>query len=140
MKSKLSSIIAGVMALAIATTPAFAQGKPDLRGWVFPALKGITLTEQQKEQLNQIIDKTLLEGKSVLTQEQRQQVRTYLQEGEKLREILPKLNLSRKQRKQLREEMKLARTQVSQLLTPEQKQQFQKNIDRTRNPQQRLLR
>lgn len=137
MKSKLSSIIAGVMALAIATTPAFTQGKPDLSERVFPALKGITLTEQQKEQLNQIIDKTLLEGKSVLTQEQRQQVRTYLQEGEKLREILPKLNLSREQRKQLREEMKSARTQVSQLLTPDQKQQFQKNIDRIRNTQQR---
>jgi hypothetical protein len=131
---KLITMLLSILAIVLLTIPnrVFAQSVPVPISTVFPALQGIELTTDQQTQVNQIINNTFFGAKSILSSEQQEQLKTMLSQGNTLRDSVRSLNLSRSQMRQLQSTAKSARSQVSQILTSEQRQQWQQNIAQQR--------
>jgi Spy/CpxP family protein refolding chaperone len=94
---------------------------------VFPALEGVQLTPEQQAQLAEISGQALIEVQSLLSPEQIEQLNTALTQGQSLRVALSSLNLSGAQQHALREEFQSLRSQLAEVLTPEQQQQIMHN-------------
>jgi hypothetical protein len=127
MKLIRSLLVASMMTIAIATVPVMAQTEPMPITRVFPALQGIELNADQRSKIAQLADYTLSGVSGILTPEQQEQLKTSMQQGKTMRDVLLTLNLSLGQKQQLKGELKSAQTEMSQILTPEQEEKFQQN-------------
>lgn len=90
-----------------------------------PAVAELQLTPQQQEQLIQIIAQTQLELEAVMTDPQKQQFWSALNQGDRVRDAIEGAELSLSQLWQLRPVMQSTQTQVEAVLTPEQQQQVE---------------
>lgn len=129
---KSTVIMASLIAIVLSTTSTGVLAQSIPATTVFPTLQGIELTSGQQAQVNQIIDNTFFGAKSILNLAQQEQLKALLSQGTPLREAVRSLNLSRSQRRQFQSTAKSARSQLSQVLTPEQQQQWQQNISEQR--------
>ena len=128
MKNKLVSILTGAMILTTPFTTTAAQAQTTSITQLFPALSGISLTQEQQTQLEQLSQQTLPELENVLTPEQQTEFRAAVEEGKGVRVALLSLKLSAEQNKQLRSIFQSARTQITKTLTPQQQRQIMQNI------------
>jgi LTXXQ motif family protein len=94
---------------------------------LFPALVGIQLKPVQQTQLEQLSQQTLPKVRRVLSPEQLTKFNAALAQGQSVRGALAALNLSISQKFNLRNEMQSMRSQLNQVLTPEQQRQVKKN-------------
>ncbi len=133
MKLKITSILAGILALGAIATPiiAHAETTPDSDGLgpipqqIFSSLN---LTAAQKAQLKQIGQSTRSQIQGLLTPQQQQQMQQVRAEGQKLREMVKGLNLTLEQKTKIREIMQASRQQMEGVLTPQQREQLRQQI------------
>lgn len=136
-----AAALALIFGLSLSSLPALAQG-----GALTPApeviktrgpLRGIDLSPEQQASLRQIHQETRTQISGVLTPEQRQQMEARGQRWDSSapredmlwhRMGLRNLNLSEAQRDQIKTIMERSRSQVQNLLTPEQRQQYEANV------------
>jgi hypothetical protein len=128
MKSKLVSILTGAMVFTIPLTATVVQAQTTSLTQMFPALSGVSLTQEQQTQLEQLSQQTLPSVENVLTEEQRLQFQAALQEGKGVRVALLSVNLSTQQQKQIRDILQAQKTQITKTLTPQQKRQVMQNF------------
>ncbi|MBF2098004.1 MAG: hypothetical protein IGQ88_06470 [Gloeomargaritaceae cyanobacterium C42_A2020_066] len=134
-----------IIGLSAGSLPALAQATPagpppemvKARG----PLRGIDLSPEQQARLRQIHQETRTQISGVLTPEQRQQTESRSQRWDSSapregmlwpRMGMRNLNLSEAQRDQIKTIMERSRSQVQNLLTPEQRQQYEANIQSMR--------
>jgi hypothetical protein len=94
MKNKLLSILTGAMVLTIPLTTTVVQAQTTPLTQMFPALSGVSLTQEQQIQLEQLTQQTLPKIENLLTEEQQSQFQTELQAGKGVRASLLSTNLS----------------------------------------------
>lgn len=121
MKLKLMPILAGMLAIAVVTTPLAVKAGPNYQG----KRAALELTQQQRTQMEQIHRNTRSQMEAILTPEQKQQFQAALEQRRGMRGAIAAMNLSPEQQTQLRNIMQSARTQKDAILTSEQKQQLQ---------------
>jgi Spy/CpxP family protein refolding chaperone len=115
----------GVVIFAIASGSPSIQAQPQNQAnQDFPALAGIDLTPQQKDQLGRIRKDSRAQVESILTPEQKSQLKASLQQGSDLKKLRSEINFSPEQESKLKEVQQSARKKVQALLTPEQKQKI----------------
>lgn len=85
----------------------------------------LSLTDSQKNQIEQIFTSTRSQIQNVLTPEQREQLQTVKQRGMKNRGVFRSLNLSEEQKQQIKNIRQNNRQQISQILSPEQRKTMQ---------------
>jgi hypothetical protein len=125
MKSKLVSILTGAVVL---TTNTVVQAQTASLTQIFPALSGISLTQDQQTQLEQLSQQTLPEVENVLTNEQKIQFQAKLAEGKGVRVALLSVNISDQQQKQIRNILQGKKAQITKTLTLQQQRQVMQNI------------
>ncbi len=131
MKSKLSVVLGVVAALGLSTgiiasaiAPAYAEpgtmqqrGQRGQRGqWGERMAQELNLTPEQQAQIRQIREASKQQMQSVLTAEQRTQLETARQQGQR-----PRLNLSEQQRQQMQQIRESTKQKIEAVLTPEQR-------------------
>ena len=120
MKLKLMPILAGMLAIAVVTTPLAVKAEPNYQGKT-----ALELTQQQRTQMEQIYRNTRSQMEAILTPEQKQRFQAALEQRQGMRAAIAAMNLSPQQQTQLRNIMQSARTQKDAILTSQQKQQLQ---------------
>jgi len=136
MKFKLTSIIVGAIAIAVAATPLSAKADDTTSGTgsvvtqqsPHSPFAGLNLSQQQQDQIAQIRSSTRSQIQQVLTSEQQNQLQATIQAGQKPRAAFQSLNLSDQQKNQIKQLWQSARQQMKAVLTPEQRQQIQARI------------
>lgn len=128
MNVKLVSVLMGSIMLATPLTSTVARAQATPLAQLFPALSGISLTEEQQTQLEQLKQQTLPQVKNVLTPEQQTKFQTALEEGQGVRVALLSLELSAQQQQQLRSIFQSAKSQITKTLTPQQQRQIMQNV------------
>ncbi|WP_373539428.1 hypothetical protein [Chamaesiphon sp.] len=118
--STASAIVALVVVI-----PAIAQ--PMALTQLFPALVEIELQSSQQASLEQLSRQTLPGVKRLLNPSQAQQFDAALKQGKSVRVALVSLNLSKSQQLGLSRKLQSMRSQLTQILTPEQQQQVTQN-------------
>jgi hypothetical protein len=126
MKSRLVSILTGVMVLTTTTTIAKAQATPLTQ--MFPALSGVSLTQEQQTQLEQLSQQTLPSIENVLTDEQQSKFQVALAGGKGVRVALLSVNTNAQQQKQIRDILEAKKAQITKTLTPQQQRQVIRNL------------
>lgn len=134
-----------MIGLSAGSFPALAQtappGPPPEMIKARGPLRGIDLSPDQQASLRQIHQETRTQITGVLTPEQRQQMEARGQRWDSSapregmlwpRMGLRNLNLSEAQRDQIKTIMERSRSQVQSLLTPEQRQQYEANVQAMR--------
>lgn len=118
---KVMPILAGMLAIAVVTTPLAVKAEPNYQG----KRAAIELTQQQRTQMDQIYRNTRFQMEAILTPEQKQRFQAALEQRRGMRGAISAMNLSPQQQTQLRNIMQSARTQKDAILTSQQKQQLQ---------------
>ena len=121
MKLKVMPICAGLLAIAVVTTPLAVKAEPNYQG----KRAAIELTQEQRTQMEQIYRNTRSQMEAILTPEQKQSFQAALEQRRGMRGAISAMNLSPEQQTQLRNIMQSARTQKDAILTSQQKQQLQ---------------
>jgi hypothetical protein len=104
-----------------------AQAQPAQLTQLFPALVGIKLQPTQKAKLEQLSQQTLPVVRQLLSPEQAPQFDALLKQGQSVRVAIFSLNLSTGQKFRLTRKLQSVRSQLGQILTPEQQQQIAQN-------------
>ncbi len=127
MKDKIITAIAIGWAVTslVVVTPAQAQAAQLTQ--LFPALVGIELKPTQKAKLEQLSQQTLPEIRRLLSSAQIPQFDVAIDRGQSVRVALFSLNLSTAQKFKLNRKLQSVRSQLGQILTPEQQQQLAQN-------------
>ncbi|MEC4814641.1 MAG: P pilus assembly/Cpx signaling pathway, periplasmic inhibitor/zinc-resistance associated protein [Scytonema sp. PMC 1069.18] len=140
MKLRSLSIIAGAIALTLTATSLAVKAEPITSSPTVVAQqmrqkgKGmwqqLGLTEAQQEQIKIIRQNTRAEMDKILTDEQRAQLKTSMQNGgvqnrRNRRGGFASLNLTDAQQTQMRQLMESQKTQIEAVLTPAQKAQLE---------------
>jgi LTXXQ motif family protein len=126
MSNPFTAIAIGcVVTSLILVTP--AQAQPAQLTQLFPALVGIELQPTQKAKLEQLSQQTLPEVKQLLSPAQIPQFDAVIKQGQSVRVALFSLNLSTAQKFKLNRKLNSVRSQLGQILTPEQQQQIAQN-------------
>jgi hypothetical protein len=125
MKSKLISLLTGAMVL---TTTTVVQAQTTPLTQMFPALSGVSLTQEQQTQLQQLSQQTLPEVENVLTPEQKSKFQAALAEGKGVRIAVLSVNPSTQQQKQIRDILQGKKGQITKTLTLQQKRQVMQNF------------
>lgn len=126
MSNPFTAIAIGcVVTSLIVVTP--AQAQPAQLTQLFPALVGIELQPTQQAKLEQLSQQTLPEIRQLLSPEQVPQFDAVLKQGQSVRVALFSLNLSTAQKFKLTRKLNSIRSQLGQILTPEQQQQVAQN-------------
>lgn len=157
MKLKLMPMVVGAIAITLTAAPLALQAQADTfdsyrigqaqnggngrfdRG----PLAGIDLSEKQREQLADIRQDTQEKMQRILTEEQRQQIRSSMEnrrnqggvqtaQGQRGRRAYSQLNLTQKQKEQMRKIMEEQRERMEDILTPQQREQMQRNMENRR--------
>ena len=130
MKFKLFPLIAGVAALSFAVSPLAAQAqeaKPFVSQFQ-EVMQEIGVTEEQKAEFEQLRQSTRNQIATVLTEEQKQTLKTAILNGEGPMAAMKSLNLTEEQRTEVRSILQSARQEGSNILTEEQKQELREEI------------
>ncbi|HEY9646756.1 MAG TPA: Spy/CpxP family protein refolding chaperone [Chroococcidiopsis sp.] len=126
MKFSSAMMVAGLAAIAMLATPlaskVIAQDGPPPGP---PMFEELNLTESQRTQLEQIHQNTRTQIENLLTEQQRQQVRSAIESGSNPREAMRAANLTTEQRDQVRSIMEAAREQSQSVFTDEQRAQLE---------------
>ena len=120
MKVKPSIFIAGIAAIAITAIPVVAQAGPN-NGRIGGV--ELNLTAEQKAQLQQIGQQTGSQIESLLTPQQREQIRANASQGSRTgnkQALSAQLNLSNEQISKIQEIRKSSEQKMQAVLTPEQ--------------------
>jgi periplasmic protein CpxP/Spy len=130
MKVRLVALIAGTVgAIALVISPLLVNAQTPEQLDRFPAvLESLDLTPDQEEQLAQIRQNTRTQLETLLTPEQREQLKTTMQAGGTFRDALAAMNLSDDQHTQLRSVFRSAHQQARDVFTPEQQQEIRELI------------
>jgi periplasmic protein CpxP/Spy len=99
-------------------------------------LSGLNLTQQQQDQIDQIRNQMRSQVESILSETQRTQIRTAMQQGQDFRAAAAAANISDDQQAQIRQVFQASRQQMASILTPDQQQQLQQHM-RERHMQNR---
>ncbi|WP_159790603.1 hypothetical protein [Sodalinema gerasimenkoae] len=147
MKSLVQSLCVGAMAAgflgfagaAIAQPPqpvSHKQAQPPDPQTLFaqaqrlPIFTGVDMTEQQLVVLRPIFEQTHARINRVLSPEQQQKFhQALIEEGRPFQESVDLMDLTSQQEAQLDNILKMTGLQVAPILTPEQREQIQVNID-----------
>ncbi|NJM71148.1 MAG: P pilus assembly/Cpx signaling pathway, periplasmic inhibitor/zinc-resistance associated protein [Scytonema sp. RU_4_4] len=140
MQLKNLSLICGILALSLTVTSFAVKAEANSslplviaqsqeKGGVFQRLG---LTDEQKTKIQEIRRSTRTELDKILTEQQREQLKTTMQNRQGGRRVFDSLNLSDEQKNQLRQVMQSQKTQIEALLTTEQKEQLQKHREQMR--------
>lgn len=128
---KQFQLVPGSLALALAIAPmlpAVAQSGPQPVGpnqtRPYHSLK-LNLSNEQKARLKEIRESTRAKIEAVLTDEQKTQLRTAMQQQGKDRQAFRNLNLTDDQQAKIRAIRQESRKQMDEVLTPEQRAQLQ---------------
>jgi periplasmic protein CpxP/Spy len=125
LKLKQVAIATGILLSLMTLNPGEVQAQTN---GLLPIMDGIELTQSQQVQFDTLRQQTRSQITSILTSEQREQLRDAWTEDESLRETIANLNLTSSQREQLRQVFQSARTDFRNILTSEQQQQLRRNI------------
>ncbi len=106
MKLKLMPSIIGAVVFTTAI-PLVAQACPNGQG--------ANLTQEQRNQIEQIQRNSIQQVEGILTPDQQQQFQTALTQGQRMHSAVASLNLSPQQQSQLQGIMQSAKTQKQQL-------------------------
>ena len=123
-----SGLITSVPVLTVPALTAVAQAETNALTQLFPALAGVQLTPVQLTQLDSLSHQILPQVQNLLAAEQQAQFSAALAQGAGVRVAASSLNLSVTQRLQIFNILQTARSQVNTILTPEQQQQVQQNV------------
>jgi periplasmic protein CpxP/Spy len=119
-------LVGGILGGAITLMPALTQAQETGSQFPrFPALEQLDLTTDQEAKLAQIRQDTRVQLEDLLTAEQQETFTTKMSQGATFREAIAAINPSEEQRTQIRDTLQSARQSVSEVLTPEQRQQAQ---------------
>lgn len=133
MQLKLIPMLAGTIALALATTPLAVKAEPALsqlptQTQETPGRQRLQLTQEQKAKMAEIRNNTRSQIEAILTPQQKEQLKAAMQEPrQRRRETFAALNLTPEQQTQMRQIRQSAKSQFEAVLTPEQRQQMQQN-------------
>ncbi|AFY94174.1 Spy/CpxP family protein refolding chaperone [Chamaesiphon minutus] len=117
--------IGSVMTALVVVTP--AQAQPVALTQLFPALVGVKLQPAQTASLAQLSQQTLPLVRRLLSSTQVQQFDAALGQGQSVRAALFSLDLSRSQQFKLSRKLQSVKSQLNEILTPEQQQQVIQN-------------
>lgn len=128
---KLLQILSGAVVLTLTCAPmvpvvAQSNPQPGMTNQTrsYRGLK-LNLTDAQKAQMKQIRESTRAKIEAVLTDEQKVQLRTAMQQQGKDRQAFRNLNLTDDQQAKIRAIRQESRKQMDEVLTPEQRAQLQ---------------
>ncbi len=149
MKLKFMSVLAGAITalsfasvLIVAGTPLAAKAQPTQTSPASPGqvqnqspMAGVQLTQQQKDQLDQIRSNTSAQIQKILTPEQQNRYKVALQAGQGRQTAVAAMKLTDAQKTQLRQVVESARSQASAVFTSQQRQQIQQNLQQMQQHQ-----
>ncbi|ARV59471.1 P pilus assembly/Cpx signaling pathway, periplasmic inhibitor/zinc-resistance associated protein [Nostocales cyanobacterium HT-58-2] len=153
MKLKKLSLIFGAIALSLTVTSFAIKAEANSTSPIVVAqswekggrekegpLQRLGLTDEQKTKMKEIRRNTRAEVEKILTEQQREQLQTAMQNRQGRRSAFSSLNLSDEQKSQLQQVMQSQKTQMDAVLTAEQKAQLQKYREemRSRRPQRNM--
>lgn len=138
MKHTILPLLAGAIALSFTIAPSMAQFRQSQPEEIQNQSRfaGVELTETQRRQLREIYSNTRSEIEDVLTSEQRRQLESSRDDGNKGRDAFGQMNLSSEQRSQIQSIMRSAKNRTDEILTPEQREQVQRNMEQRRQERQ----
>jgi hypothetical protein len=122
----LAAITISTIVALVVVMPATAH--PVALTQLFPALVGIELQPSQQASLVQLSQQTLPAVRRLLSPAQVQQFDAALKQGQSVRVALFSLNLSQSQQFVLARKLQSVRSQLTEILTPQQQQQVTKNV------------
>ncbi|NEO43979.1 MAG: hypothetical protein F6K55_07515 [Moorea sp. SIO4A3] len=123
MNIKRFSLLAGIAAITLTSFP-MAVNAEELP----PFLSNLNITDQQKEQFEDIINNTDSKIEDILTPDQQRRFETIKVLRRQLRDAREGLNLSEEQLKQMQDINRSARFEMRGILTEEQRQQIRQEI------------
>ncbi|NEP27108.1 MULTISPECIES: Spy/CpxP family protein refolding chaperone [Moorena] len=123
MNIKRFSLLAGIAAITLTSFP-MAVNAEELP----PFLSNLNITDQQKEQFEDIINNTDSKIEDILTPDQQRRFETIKVLRRQLRDAREGLNLSEEQLKQMQDINRSARYEMRGILTEEQRQQIRQEI------------
>jgi periplasmic protein CpxP/Spy len=135
MKLKFMPMLVGAIAIALATTDIAVKAEPASPSRILLAqadqphgFDRLGLSQEQKAKVAQIRQNTRSQIEAVLTPQQREQLKTAMQDSrQNKRQVFSTLNLTPEQRTQMRQIRQSAKSQFEAVLTPEQRQQMQES-------------
>ncbi len=129
-KLNLFALMIGAIALTLAFAPMIpvhaqetGSPPPEHQG----PFAGISLTSDQKSQIEQIHQSTHAKLDALMTAEQKTQLENARQQGQDPHQALDSLNFTDDQKAKAREILQSSRKQIDAILTPEQLQQVRQN-------------
>lgn len=144
MKLKKLSLLAGAIAVAFSITPLAANAQvnsnaPQRVAQANNAPRGpqINLSPQQIEKIKAIRSKTRDQIQAVLTEAQRNQIKTDLQAGKPPQQVFAAIPFTPEQQKQLQNIMVDSQRQMEGLLNPKQQETLKKWRASQRNQRQK---
>ena len=126
-KQLISWLASGLIISTFLIFSSMAQADSNSTGFFPPALAGIELTSLQKEQFQAVREQTQSQLKTLLSTEQQLNLRNALDQGQEMREAIKSLDLSFRQRRQMKDIMQTMRSEVESILTPDQIQNRRQN-------------
>ncbi|WP_017316334.1 Spy/CpxP family protein refolding chaperone [Mastigocladopsis repens] len=132
MKLKNLSIICGAIALSLTATSFVVKAEANSPLVIAQsqqkggALQRLGLTDEQKAKIKEIRSNARAEMDKILTEQQREQLKTAMQNRQGKGDRFASLNLTDQQKNQMRQLMQSQKTQIEAILTPQQKEQLQK--------------
>jgi len=129
MHKKWISLLVSLTVILTPLGTSKVMAQPSELTYLFPALVGIRLTQEQQNQLFGLSNQVLPQIQSVLTLTQLQSFNIALNQGQGIRVALSSLkDLSVSQKLRLRTILESSRTKVNQILTFSQQQQLRNNL------------
>ncbi|NJO47728.1 MAG: hypothetical protein HC835_20185 [Oscillatoriales cyanobacterium RM2_1_1] len=128
MIRQFTFLLSGVLGLTLiggAISPAIAQSRFPQESRLERQAEKLNLTDTQRTQMQEIWQSTRDRLQTVLTNEQKNQLQTARQQGDKRREAFRNLNLSDAQKEQVRAIRQDTQQRIQGILTPEQQQQLE---------------
>ncbi len=130
--SRLAGGVGVIVILSTLMSPLMAQTEFNLS----PTLAKIQLTPSQQTQVEALSAQTQSQLKELLTPQQQAQLNEAVSEGNGVRSAVMGLDLSLRQRRQMRNILQTMRSQLNTILTPEQKQQMRESLQTLQHSQQ----
>ena len=132
MKLKSIAWLVGGVAASILSFSPIAMANSNAASSPFSISPDIELTSEQEDELEDLRDRTMSQLSTVLSSSQQSQLEDSLASGEDFKTAVRSLDLSFKQRRQLKGIFGDLRSQIETILTPEQQQQIGQDIQSQR--------
>lgn len=120
---KILSILIILISMQMLGQIPLVNAQPKSLQQLFPALTAVKLTPNQQSQIEKLAETNIAKAEVLLSPSQKSQLQDSLAQGKSIRETVPQLNLSFSQRMEVAQVFESMRSQIGQVLTPEQQQQ-----------------